>query len=114
MKPTWSTTTPISKGTRLTSTGYCPPIPTTLPIGRASPPTPTDIRMQPQPASTNPDDRHRTGFMGRLRPRLSAEGGFTLIETLVTMLILLVMLAAQSVHRVGGALGFLGLHHQFM
>ena len=32
--------------------------------------------------------------MGRLRPRLSAEGGFTLIETLVTMLILLVMLAA--------------------
>jgi len=32
--------------------------------------------------------------MGRLRPRLSAEGGFTLVETLVTMLVLLVMLAA--------------------
>ena len=32
--------------------------------------------------------------MGRLRPRLSAEGGFTLVETLVTMLVMLLMLAA--------------------
>src|SRR5660397_279513 len=93
MEPTWSMSTLISKGTQPTSTGYCPPILPTLPIG-VTPTSPTVIRMKPQPASTNPDDRYRTGFMGRLRPRLSAEGGFTLVETLVTMLVLLVMLAA--------------------
>src|SRR5664279_3709299 len=93
MEPTWSMSTLISKGTQPTSTGYCPPILPTLPIG-VTPTSPTVIRMKPQPASTNPDDRYRTGVMGRLRPRLSAEGGFTLVETLVTMLVLLVMLAA--------------------
>src|SRR5680860_1637424 len=86
MKP-WSTPTLNSKGKQPTSTREPP----TLPIGVSST---TVIRLKPQPASTNPGGRYRTGFMGRLRPRLSAEGGFTLIETLVTMLILLVMLAA--------------------
>src|SRR5680860_847829 len=86
MKP-WSTPTLNSKGKQPTTTTFPP----TLPIGVSST---TVIRLKPQPASTNPGGRYRTGFMGRLRPRLSAEGGFTLIETLVTMLILLVMLAA--------------------
>src|SRR5680860_143670 len=86
MKP-WSTPTLNSKGKQPTSTREPP----TLPIGVSST---TVIRLKPQPASTKPGGRYRTGFMGRLPPRLSAEGGFTLIETLVTMLILLVMLAA--------------------